>query len=173
MEDIIFLGLNLGAWITIVTVLSMFLTLLFTKLREDVAFLGVIAVLLLTGVLDTKEALGGFSSGSVVVIGVLFAVLAGLVHTGVLQWIVRYLLGTPKNYSAAVVRLMLPVAALSSVLSNTTVVALFVGIVKMWGKKLNIAPSKLLIPLKVCVPSLVHLRTSSYQDFMLLTQENN
>lgn len=41
MEDIIFLGLNLGAWITIVTVLSMFLTLLFTKLREDVAFLGV------------------------------------------------------------------------------------------------------------------------------------
>lgn len=147
MEDIIFLGLNLGAWITIVTVLSMFLTLLFTKLREDVAFLGVIAVLLLTGVLDTKEALGGFSSGSVVVIGVLFAVLAGLVHTGVLQWIVRYLLGTPKNYSAAVVRLMLPVAALSSVLSNTTVVALFVGIVKMWGKKLNIAPSKLLIPL--------------------------
>ncbi len=147
MEDTLFLGLNLGAWITIVTVLSMFLTLLFTKLREDVAFLGVIAVLLLTGVLDTKEALGGFSSGSVVVIGVLFAVLAGLVHTGVLQWIVRYLLGTPKNYSAAVVRLMLPVAALSSVLSNTTVVALFVGIVKMWGKKLNIAPSKLLIPL--------------------------
>ena len=42
---------------------------------------------------------------------------------------------------------MLPVAALSSFLSNTTVVALFVGIVKMWSKKLNISPSKLLIPL--------------------------
>ena len=41
MEDTLFLGLNLGAWITIATVLSMFLTLLFTKLREDVAFLGV------------------------------------------------------------------------------------------------------------------------------------
>ena len=91
MEDVLFCGLNLGAWITIVTVLSMFLTLIFTKLREEVAFLGVIAVLLLTGVLDTKEALGGFSSGSVVVIGVLFAVVAGLVHTGVMQWIVRYL----------------------------------------------------------------------------------
>lgn len=147
MEDIIFCGLNLGAWVTIVTVLSMFATLLLTKLREDIAFLGVIAILLLTGVLDTKEALSGFSSGSMVVIGVLFAVLAGLVHTGVLQWIVRYLLGTPKNYSAAVVRLMLPVAALSSILSNTTVVALFVGIVKVWAKKLHTAPSKLLIPL--------------------------
>ena len=65
MEDIIFCGLNLGAWVTIVTVLSMFATLLLTKLREDIAFLGVIAILLLTGVLDTKEALSGFSSGSV------------------------------------------------------------------------------------------------------------
>lgn len=147
MSDFILLGLNLGAWITIVTVLAMFLCLLLTKLREDVAFLGVIAILLLTGVLDTKEALGGFSSSSVVVIGVLFAVLAGLIHTGVLQWIVRHLLGTPKRYSAAVVRLMLPVAGLSSVLSNTTVVALFVNIVKIWAKKLHIAPSKLLIPL--------------------------
>lgn len=147
MEDLLFCGLNLGAWVTIVTVLSMFLTLIFTKLREDIAFLGVIAVLLLTGVLDVKEALGGFSASSVVLVGVLFAVLAGLVHTGVLEWIMRHLLGTPKNYSSAVVRLMLPVAGLSSVLSNVTVVALFVGVVKMWGKKLNIAPSKLLIPL--------------------------
>lgn len=146
MDTLVF-GLSLAAWVTIVTVLAMFLTLIFTKLREDVAFLGVIATLLLTGVLDTKEALGGFSSSSVVVIGVLFAVVAGLVHTGVLQWIVRYLLGTPKSYSAAVVRLMLPVAALSSVLSNTTVVALFVSIVKLWAKKLKTAPSKLLIPL--------------------------
>lgn len=147
MGNVIFCGLNLGAWVTIVTVMSMFLTLIFTKLREDIAFLGVIAVLLLTGVLDTKEAFSGFSASSVVLVGVLFAVLAGLVHTGVLEWIMRHLLGTPKNYSSAVVRLMLPVAGLSSVLSNVTVVALFVGVVKMWGKKLNIAPSKLLIPL--------------------------
>ena len=74
-------------------------------------------------------------------------VVAGLTYTGVLQWIVKNLLGQPKTYTKAVARLMLPVAALSSFLSNTTVVALFVGIVKMWSKKLNISPSKLLIPL--------------------------
>lgn len=147
MQDIVYAGLNLAAWITIATVLAMFLSLLFTKIREDIAFLGVIAILLLTGVLDTKEALGGFSSSSVVVIGVLFVVVAGLVHTGVLQWIVKHLLGTPKRYSTAIVRLMMPVALLSSVLSNTTVVALFVNIVKIWAKKLRISPSKLLIPL--------------------------
>ena len=147
MELIVFLGFNLYAWITIVTVLSMFTVLLFTKLRADLVFLGAIAVLFVTGVLDAKEAFSGFSSTSVVIIGVLFVVVAGLTHTGVLQWIVKHLLGQPKTYSKAVVRLMLPVAGLSSFLSNTTVVALFVGIVKMWSKKLGISPSKLLIPL--------------------------
>ena len=146
-DSIVFLGFNLHAWITIVTVLSMFTVLLFTKLRADLVFLGAIGILFVTGVLDAKEAFSGFSSSSVVVIGVLFVVVAGLTYTGVLQWIVKNLLGQPKTYSKAVVRLMLPVAALSSFLSNTTVVALFVGIVKMWSKKLNISPSKLLIPL--------------------------
>ena len=147
METIEFLGFGLHAWITIVTVLSMFTVLLFTKLRADLVFLGAIGILFVTGVLDAKEAFSGFSSTSVIVIGVLFVVVAGLTHTGVLQWIVKNLLGQPKTYSKAVVRLMLPVAGLSSFLSNTTVVALFVSIVKMWSNKLNISPSKLLIPL--------------------------
>ena len=147
MESIVFLGFNLYAWITIATVFSMFTVLLFTKLRADLVFVSAAAILYLTGVLDVKEAFSGISSSSVVVIGVLFVVVAGLTHTGVLQWIVKNLLGQPKSYSKAVVRLMLPVAALSSFLSNTTVVTLFVGIVKMWSKKLGISPSKLLIPL--------------------------
>ena len=147
METIEFLGFNIYAWITIVTVLAMFTVLLLTKLRADLVFLGAIGVLYVTGVLDAKEAFSGFSSTSVITVGVLFVVVAGLTHTGVLQWIVKHLLGSPDSYSKAVTRLMLPVAALSSFLSNTTVVSLFVGIVKMWAKKLGVSPSKLLIPL--------------------------
>jgi Di- and tricarboxylate transporters len=147
METFEFLGFGLDAWITIVTVLAMFTVLLFTKLRSDVVFLCAVGVLYVTGVLDAKEALSGISQTSVAVVGVLFVVIAGLMHTGVLQWIVKHLLGSPDTYTKAVTRLMLPVAALSSFLSNTTVVALFVNIVKMWAKRLNVSPSKLLIPL--------------------------
>ena len=147
MESIVFWGFNLHAWITIATVLTMFTVLLTTKLRTDLVFLAAIGILFVTGVLDAKEAFSGFSATSVVVIGVLFVVVAGLTYTGVLQYVVKYLLGQPNSFSKAVVRLMLPVAALSSFLSNTTVVSLFVGIVKMWSKKLGIPPSKLLIPL--------------------------
>ena len=147
MESFVFLGFDLHAWITIVTVFVMFSTLLLTKLRTDLVFLCAIAILFVTGVLDAKEAFSGFSSTSVVVVGVLFIVVTGLTYTGVLQWIVKHLLGQPDSYSKAVVRLMLPVAALSSFLSNTTVVSLFVRIVKMWSQKLGVSPSKLLIPL--------------------------
>ena len=113
MESFIFWGFDLHAWITIVTVLTMFSVMLFTKLRADTVFLGAIGVLFVTGVLDAKEAFSGFGSTSVVVIGVLFVVVAGLTHTGVLQWIVKHLLGQPSTYSKAVVRLMLPVQPLA------------------------------------------------------------
>jgi di/tricarboxylate transporter len=147
METELFLGFGIDAWITIVTVLGMFSVLLFTKLRSDWVFLSAIGILYVTGVLDAKEAFSGFSGTSVITVGVLFVVVAGLTHTGVLQWIVKHLLGQPDSYSKAVTRLMLPVAILSSFLSNTTVVALFVNIVKIWSKKLGVSPSKLLIPL--------------------------
>ena len=54
MEEMMFLGFNLYAWITIATVLSMFTVLLFTKLRADLVFLGAISILFVTGVLDAK-----------------------------------------------------------------------------------------------------------------------
>lgn len=147
MEAILFCGLSVGAWITVAVILIMFGVMIFTKLPADLVFMGGMTALFVSGVLSAKEALAGFSSTSVVTIGVLFVVIAGLVHTGFIQWIVKYVLGVPGSYPKAVVRLMLPVAALSSFLSNTTVVALFLNVVKVWAKKLKIAPSKLLIPL--------------------------
>ena len=147
METVLFLGLTLGAWITIVLVITMFALMMFTKIPAEFVFLGGMGFLYVTGILNAKEAMAGFSSSSVVTVGVLFVVIAGLVHSGVIHWMVKHLLGTPSSYTAAIVRLMLPVAALSSVLSNTTVVALFIKVVKMWSKKLGIATSKLLIPL--------------------------
>ena len=69
MESTLFLGFSLDAWITIVTVVSMFTILLFTKWRCDVVFLGAIGTLFVTGVLDAKEAFSGFSSSFATPIG--------------------------------------------------------------------------------------------------------
>ena len=142
-----FLGLSIAAWFVVFVVLVVFVLQICTKLPSDFVFLGGMGMLLLSGVIPVSSVLGGFSSSTVVLIGALFVVICGLVHTGFLQWVVRYCLGSPKSYNRAITRLMFPVAALSSFLNNTAVVALFTGVVRLWSKKLGIAPSKLLIPL--------------------------
>lgn len=142
-----FLGLTLHAWITVIVVVGMFASLLFTKIKAEVAFLLTMIILFITGVLDVDETFGGFSSDTVVLMGVLFVVIAGLTRSGVLDWIVKYVMGVPKTLSGAIAGVMIPAALLSSLLSNTTVVALFINVVKKWAKVLNVAPSKLLIPL--------------------------
>lgn len=147
MESIIFLGMNPDMWIVLLTILVVFGLMLFTKLPGDYVFMGSMVVFVTTGVLPVDEALSSFSSESVIMTGALFVIIAGLVYSGVLQWIVKYCLGMPKTYGKALLRLMFPVAMLSTVLSNTTVVALFLRAVKMWARRLGIAPSKLLIPL--------------------------
>ena len=147
VETFQFLGLGIDAWITIVTVLGVFAILMATKLRTDLVFLGAIGLLFVTGVLDAKEAFSGFSSTTVVLVGVMSVVVAGLTHTGVLHWIIKHVLGRPKDYKRALLRLMAPVAVLSPLLNTVTVVSVFVGVVKMWAKKLKMMPSRLLIPI--------------------------
>lgn len=142
-----FLSLTGNAWFTIGVVLALFVAMIFSKARIDVIFLTAMSSLLIAGVVDTKSAFGGLTSDSVLVVAVLFIVVEGLTYTGVLNWIVKHLMGTPKTLSGAVVRVMFPAALMSSVMSNTTVVALFINVVRIWSRKLGITPSKLLIPL--------------------------
>lgn len=147
MHDIIFMGLGMDAWITVVTMLGVFFTLLFTETKAHVAFFCVIAVLNVTGVLTVEEAFSGFDTASIITVGLLFLVLAGLRHTGALEWMVSHLMGQPKNHAHAIIRLMIPVGILSSFMSNTGTTALFQDVIKKWADKLGMAPSKLLIPL--------------------------
>ena len=147
MQDLIIWGLDIHAWLTILIMLTVFTLLIKTKLPMEMVFLGGMGALILSGALPAKEIIASFGSETVVVVAVLFIVVSGLVHTGVLQWIVKNLVGHPNGYADAITRLMVPVAAISAFLSNTAVVMLFINVVKMCAKKLNIKPSKMLIPL--------------------------
>jgi hypothetical protein len=100
-----FLGLSFAAWFVIFVVVLVFVLQICTKLPSDFVFLGGMALLLVSGVIPVKSVIGSFSSSTVVLIGALFVVICGLVHTGFLQWVVRYCLGTPKTYNKAIVRL--------------------------------------------------------------------
>ena len=147
IESLTFLGLSMQAWITVVTVISIFFVMTYTRIPAVVAFLGALTILLVTGVVTEEEGMSGFGSEPVVVHAAFFVIIAGLIQTGVLYWLTKNVLGEPQRYKTALFRLMAPVSVLSAFLNAVNVVALFIDAVKIWAKKLDIAPSKLLMPL--------------------------
>ena len=147
MSSIIFLGLNGYAWITIVTIVAIFIIMARTRIAVEAVFLGALTVLLATGVVTEEEAMAGFGSEPVVVHAAFFVIIAGLMHTGVLYWLSKNVLGTPKKYSHALLRLMIPASILGALMSSINTVALLIDAVKIWAHKLNVSPSRLLLPL--------------------------
>jgi di/tricarboxylate transporter len=88
-----------------------------------------------------------FGNEGLLTVGVLFVVAAGLTETGGLSLIAERFLGRPRSVASAQLRLMLPVAAASSILNNTPVVAMFLPVVEEWGRRNRLSVSRLLIPL--------------------------
>ena len=121
--------------------------LVFTRIGPDLILLGGLILLLTVGILTPEEAFSGLANPGMITVGVLFVVSAALHETGVINLIVRYLLGRPKSLSAALLRVMLPVAVTSAFLNNTPVVATLLPAVDEWTKRNRLSVSKLLIPL--------------------------
>jgi di/tricarboxylate transporter len=142
-----FAGMTWQAWLSVGVTVAAFLGNALTSLPAEIIFLGAAAVLFLSGVLDEKTALSGFSNSGMITIAVLYIVVAGLQQTGALTWVSQQVLGIPKTQSRALLRMMLPVMGISAFLNNTPVVAMFIPVVDDWCRKLRFSPSKLMIPL--------------------------
>lgn len=116
--------------------------------RMDVVALIMLVALPLTGVLSMQEALAGFSDPSVIVIAALFVVGEGLVRTGIANQMGEGLIKHSGNSEIRLITLlMVTVAGLGSVMSSTGVVAIFIPVVLSIASRLNIHPSRLMMPL--------------------------
>ncbi len=135
------------AYFTICIVALTISLLFFTRYAVDFVFMAGLSILVISGILPANEALIGFSNEGMLTVGVLYIVAAGLKETGALQWLVQSLLGSPKNFFRAQLRIMLPVAFFSAFLNNTPVVAMLIPAVSDWCKRLRLSPSKLMLPL--------------------------
>jgi di/tricarboxylate transporter len=127
--------------------LGIFVVMARARIPTEVVFLGALTVLLVTGTVTEEEGLAGFGSEPVIVHAAFFVIIAGLMQSGVLYWLTKHVLGDPRDYHQALVRLMVPMSLLSALLNSVNVVALFIDAVKIWSRKLNIPASKLLLPL--------------------------
>lgn len=134
-------------WFTIVVTLGVLLTLSFTRLRPHIAMMTALTLLLAVGVIDSGQALAGFSNSGLITVAGMFIVAAGLHASGGIDILVNSLLGKPKSLRGAYLRIFTPVVFLSAFLNNTPVVATMIPGIIAWCKRININPSKIMIPL--------------------------
>lgn len=145
-QEIVF-GVSIGGWVTIFTMICIFVVMAYSRIPAEVAFLGALTMLLVLGIVDEEEGMAGFSSEPVVVNAAFFVIIGGLMQTGVLYWLTQNVLGEARNFTGAIIKLMIPTSVLSAFLGSSNVVSLLIDAVKIWSRKLNLSPSKLLMPL--------------------------
>ena len=139
--------LGWDAWVTVGTLLLMFVALVKDLARPDLILLGSLGVLLGFGILTPEAAFSGFSNKAVLAVGALFVVAAGVQHTGALEFTDRLLFPRTPNLPVATARIMVTTATLSAFLNNTPIVAMFIPRVQAWCERTGVPVSKLMIPL--------------------------
>src|SRR5688572_17160192 len=114
----------------------------------DVVALGVLLVLILTGLLPTENAFAGFGSDTVMMILGLLILTAALARTGVVELSGRTILRfTGDNHNRLLAVIMFASAFLGAFMSNTASTAFFLPITVGLAKRAQMSASKLLMPL--------------------------
>ena len=114
----------------------------------DLAALIILVLLIISGILDLREGLAGFSHPATLTVTFMFVLSEGIRSTGLLSsvgdYFARIIL---KNYWWGLAQMLIFISFGSAFINNTAIVVIFIPIVIGIAAKVNVSPSKLLIPL--------------------------
>ncbi|CBN75624.1 TrkA-C domain protein [Ectocarpus siliculosus] len=99
------------------------------------------------GLVNTTEALSGFSNAGMLAVGALFVVIKGVEKSQLADKAARRVFGLRTSLEAGLGRMMSLCFVLSAFLNNTPVVALLIPITRDWARARGFSPSIFLIPL--------------------------
>lgn len=118
------------------------------RLSVDVVTLLLLIVLVLTGILDSREAFDAFSSDFIIMLASIFVITTAIESSGIMDFVTEYVSKTKTAEVVGIILWMTPLTALfSGLMNNTTLTALMIPPLLSISRKFNIAPSKLLMPM--------------------------
>ncbi|MEK6480748.1 SLC13 family permease [Catalinimonas sp. 4WD22] len=143
------------AWqqfIVLASILTLFICIYREWVRPSLGFLVTVLGFVILSIISPEEMLSGFSNQSIGSIVLLILISAALRKNFQIEAVIEsiYKLGKRHvvlSYRSFLFRMMIQVAIFSSFINNTPIVALMTPYVFNWGKRNNVSPSKLLIPL--------------------------
>ena len=138
MPDI---GLTLGL---LLVALLLFVT---EWIRYDVVALLVLVSLNLSGILTLEETFSGFSNPAVITVAGVLVMSQAVQNSGVVQIVGVKMIEWGKTPVRLTLIIMLAVGAISGFINDIGTAALFLPLVMMVARRMDLPPSKLLIPL--------------------------
>lgn len=117
------------------------------KISVDLTAIGIIVLLVVSGILTPKEAVAGFANPAVITVGAMFIVSKGMMRTGGVEFLGRKIIKLARgNHRLALLIILFSVAVASAFINNTPVVILFIPVVMTMCCEFGLSPSKYLIP---------------------------
>lgn len=139
--------MSLDAWLTFVVLAVMVWALARELAAPSAAVLTGVIVLLVAGVITPAEAFAGLSNPAPITVAALYVLARAVEKTGALQPLVAGTLGAGDGRRTGLARLLIPAAAMSSLLNNTPIVAMLAPQVENWAQRTGRSPSRFLMPL--------------------------
>ena len=138
------------------------------RVRVDVTAMLILLALVVTGVLDGKQALSGFASEPAIIVAAVFVISGGLAATGITehigQWIGR---ASGKSEGRAIAVIMPAVAAMASFTHHVMVTAMMLPILTRFAKANGLSASRLLMPMSFAASLGTCLTLVSAPAFLL------
>lgn len=139
---------NLESTVVLAVVVAAMGLFISGKLRVDLIALCVLTALVVLRLIEPGQALYGFASPATATVAAMFVLSAGLVRTGLVQWLARRLDRLAgKSETRLVLVLCAAIAVLSAFIVNTATVAIFIPVAAVLARARRIAPSRVLMPL--------------------------
>jgi di/tricarboxylate transporter len=158
LQQILFLVILSGALVLFIS----------GKLRVDVTAMLTLMALTLTGILDGKEALSGFSSEPAIIVAAVFVLSAGLAATGVTDRIGALIGKAAGGSEWRAIAITIPaVAALAAFSHHLMVTAMMLPIMLRLARDKSIPASRLLMPMSLAASLGTTLTLFSAPAFLL------
>ena len=138
------------------------------RLRVDVTAMLTLLALVLTGVLDSQQALSGFASEPAIIIAAVFVISGGLAATGITERIGQWIGQAGGRSETRAIAVVMPVvAALSSFTHHVMVTAMMLPILTRFAKLRGLSASRLLMPMSFAASLGTTLTLVSAPAFLL------
>ena len=138
------------------------------RLRVDVTAMLTLLALVLTGVLDSQQALSGFASEPAIIIAAVFVISGGLAATGITERIGQWIGQVGGRSETRAIAVVMPVvAALSSFTHHVMVTAMMLPILTRFAKLRGLSASRLLMPMSFAASLGTTLTLVSAPAFLL------